>query len=283
MNTLPVTAYTPSSALTHPGRLIVQMFSDLWTGRELAWRLFVRDTAALYRQSILGYLWAFLPPLATAGTFMFLNSHQILTVGPTSVPYPAYVIIGMLLWQSFVDAVNSPMRAVAANKSILVKINFPRESLIVAGMLDVLLNFGIRLLILIPVFSIFKIPLTSSMLLFPVGSVALILLGLCFGLLLTPIALLYTDIDRSLGIITTFWLFLTPVIYPPVKTGVAAYLTTLNPVSPVFLTARDWLISQPAIHVKGFLIVTTLAFFFLLVAWLIYRVALPHLIERMGG
>jgi lipopolysaccharide transport system permease protein len=254
MNSLPVTVYTPSSALTRPGNLMVQMFSDLWRGRELAWRLFVRDTAALYRQSILGYVWAFLPPLATAGTFIFL-----------------------------IDALNSPLRAVVANKIMLVKINFPREALIMAGMLDVLLNFCIRLILLIPVFLIFKVPISSSILLFPVGSVALILVGLCFGLLLTPIALLYTDIDRSLTTITTFWLFLTPVIYPPVKTGVAAYFTTINPVSPVILTARDWLISQPALHVDGFLIVTTLALLLLLVAWLIYRVALPHLIERMGG
>ena len=63
MNRLPVTVYTPSSALTRPRNLnlIVQMFSDLWRRRELACRLFVRDTAALYRQSMLGYIWAFLP------------------------------------------------------------------------------------------------------------------------------------------------------------------------------------------------------------------------------
>ena len=54
-----------------------------------------------------------------------------------------------------------------------------------AGMLDVLLNFCIRLVLLIPVFLIFKVPVSSSILLFPVGSVALILVGLCFGLLLT--------------------------------------------------------------------------------------------------
>lgn len=283
MNNPVVTVYTPSSALTRPGELIVQMFRDLWRGRELAWRLFVRDTAAHYRQSILGYLWAFLPPLATAGTFVFLNSHQILSVGRTPVPYAAYVMTGTLLWQSFVDALNSPIRAVVANKAMLVKINFPREALIMAGMLDVLLNFCIRLILLIPVFLIFKVPITRSILLFPIGSVALIILGLGFGLLLTPIALLYSDIDRGLVMITTFWLFLTPVMYPPIRTGVAAHLTTINPVSPVILTARDWLISQPALHVESFVIVTASALLILFIAWIIYRVALPHLIERMGS
>ena len=36
---------------------------NLVNSRELAWRLFVRDTSAQYRQSVLGYLWVFIPPL----------------------------------------------------------------------------------------------------------------------------------------------------------------------------------------------------------------------------
>ena len=281
--TLPVTVYTPSSALKHPAKLFAEMLRDLWQGRGLAWRLFVRDTAALYRQSILGYVWAFLPPLATAGTFIFLNSQKILIVGETPVPYAAYVMIGTLLWQSFVDALHSPARVVAVNRGMLIKINFPREALILAGMLEVLFNFGIRLALLIPVFWIFQIPITSSILLFPVGVAALMLVGLSIGVMLTPIALLYTDIGRGVSIIAGFWLFLTPVVYPPPNTGFAAFLTTINPVSPVILTARDWLISQPATHLPSFIVVTALALLLLLIGWVIYHVALPHSIERMGG
>ena len=282
-SSLPVTIYTPTSALKQPRKLFAEMLHDLWAGRGLAWRLFLRDTAALYRQSILGYVWAFLPPVATAATFVFLNSQKILSIGATPVPYAAYVMIGTLLWQSFVDALNSPARVVAANRGMLIKIKFPREALIVAGVLEVLFNFLIRLTLLVPVFWFFEIPVSSSILLFPLGVIALMLLGLSLGLILTPIALLYTDIGRGVSIIAGFWLFLTPVVYPPPTTGFAAYLTTINPVSPVILTARDWLISQPATHLSAFIVVTALALILLLIGWVIYHVALPHLIERMGG
>lgn len=280
---LPVTIYTPSSALTQPGKLLGSMFRDLWNGRQLAWRLFVRDTAALYRQSILGYVWAFLPPIATTGAFVFLNSQKILSIGATPIPYAAYVMIGTLLWQSFVDALNSPLRAVTANKNMLVKINFPREALIVAGVFDVLLNFFIRLVLLVPVFWFFHLPVSSSIALVPLGVAALMILGLSIGLLLTPIALLYTDIGRGIAIIAAFWLFLTPVVYPPADSGLAAYLTTLNPVSPVIITARDWLISQPPTHLAGFVAVTSAALVLLFIGWVVYHVGLPHLIERMGS
>jgi lipopolysaccharide transport system permease protein len=282
-SSLPVTVYTPSSALTQPAKLFAEMFRDLWQGRGLAWRLFLRDTAALYRQSILGYVWAFLPPLATAGTFVFLSSQKILIIGETPVPYAAYVLIGTLLWQSFVDALHSPARVVALNRGMLIKINFPREALILAGLLEVLFNFVIRLTLLVPVFWFFQIPVTGSILWFPVGVAALVLLGLSIGVVLTPIALLYTDIGRGVSIIAGFWLFLTPVVYPPPSSGFAAFLTTVNPVSPVILTARDWLISQPATHLPAFIVVTALALLLLFIGWVIYHVALPHLIERMGG
>lgn len=277
-----VTIYSPQSALARPGELVRSLARDLWVGRGLAWRLFIRDTAALYRQSILGYVWALIPPLVTALTFTFLQAQSVVRVEPTPVPYPAYVLIGTLLWQGFVDAFNSPMRAVSANRSMLLKVNFPREALIVAGMLDVAFNTCIRMLLLAPVFWHFHLKLGPSMLLAPFALIGVLLFGLCVGLLLTPMALLFSDVTRATSVLTGFWLLLTPVVYPPPRSGFAAQLAAWNPVSPLIATARDWLISQSANQLNGFLIVTGSALVLLFLGAMVYRIALPHLIERMG-
>ena len=71
-----------------------EMFRDLRASRELAWRLFVRDTSAQYRQSMLGYVWAFLPPLVASVPFIFLNSQGVVNIEGTPIPYPAYALIG---------------------------------------------------------------------------------------------------------------------------------------------------------------------------------------------
>ena len=68
-----ITVYTPESPLKNPGRLLRAMFRDVLAARELAWRLFVRDLSAQYRQTYLGYVWAFLPPLVASATFIFLQ------------------------------------------------------------------------------------------------------------------------------------------------------------------------------------------------------------------
>ena len=103
------------------------MAVDIRSGRELARRLFVRDLSALYRQTRLGYAWAFLPPLANALTFVFLHSHGLFEIGATKLPYAAFAMIGTLLWQVFVDALNSPVTSLLQTKPMLTKINFPES------------------------------------------------------------------------------------------------------------------------------------------------------------
>ncbi len=275
--------YTPRSELLHPARLFLSMFRDLAACRELAWRLFIRDLSARYRQSLLGYVWAFLPPLATTIPFVFLRSQGLFTTEPTSIPYPAYVMISMLFWQVFVDAVQSPLKAVIAAKPMLSKIQFPPEAILMAGLGDVVFSFLIRLVLLAAVLIWYGIIPPATTLLVPLAVVALVTFGFMVGLLVTPLGILYTDVTQSLTIITSFWLFLTPVVYPAKKVGLAGLLSRWNPVSPMVTVGRDWLTLGTTTFLPEFLIVLSLSLLMLFGAWVTYRVALPHLIARIGN
>ncbi len=277
------TVISAESPMRRPGQLIREFFQDLLASRELAWSLFCRDLKAAYRQSFLGYLWVFLPPLFTTLTFTFLNAQNILSIGETPIPYPAYAMLGTLLWQNFVDALNSPIKSVGINKAMLVKVNFPREALVLSGLGEVIFNFFIRLLLLIPVFIIFEIPVTASILWFPLGFLGLILLGLAIGLLLTPLAMLFGDVQRGLGLATGIWMLLTPALYPLPKEGIAATVAEWNPVSPILLTTRNWLISEPTLQMESFVIVAGTSGILVVLAFLFYRISMPHLIGRMGA
>lgn len=125
---LTVVVYTNEYGLRSAKKMAKDMWHDLKASRELAWRLMVRDISAQYRQSLLGILWAFLPPLITAVIFITLNSRKIINVEETSIPYPVFAIFGTVLWQIFVYSLNAPLRVVTASKSLLTKINFPREA-----------------------------------------------------------------------------------------------------------------------------------------------------------
>jgi len=275
--------YTPESAIRHPGKLLKEMFRDLFASRELAWRLFVRDFSARYRQSFLGYVWAFLPPIVGTFTFVLLNQSGILNVGDLSLPYPAYVMIGTLLWQVFADAINSPIKTVTAAKAMLAKINFPREAILVSGMLEVLFNFFIRLVLLAAIFIYYGIVPPATAPLAIAGIFAIFCLGFMIGILLTPIGLLYTDIGQALTMVLSFWMLFTPVVYSPPESGILAGLTLINPVSPLIVTTREWLAIGAAGNPLPAFIVFAVTLILLFAGWLLYRLAMPILVERMGG
>ncbi|MBT8054682.1 MAG: ABC transporter permease, partial [Gammaproteobacteria bacterium] len=124
------TVYSPDSELLSFGKLLRSMWSDLLASRELAWRLLVRNISAQYRQSLLGYAWAFLPPLFTTAIWVFLQSQKVFNVADTGMPYPVFVLTGTVLWQTFVEALNAPLKMINQSRAMLSKINFPREALI---------------------------------------------------------------------------------------------------------------------------------------------------------
>src|SRR5687767_1079467 len=120
-----VVVYSPESQLRTPGRLVATMWRDLVASRELAWRLVVRDLRARYRQTAFGFVWAFLPVL-TAMVFQLLHGAGVFQVRETTIPYPVFVMFGTMLWQTFVDSLNAPIRAISKNKAMLANVNFPR-------------------------------------------------------------------------------------------------------------------------------------------------------------
>ncbi len=88
---------------------------------------------------------------------------------------------------------------------------------------------------------------------------------------------------RAMPLLMQFAMYVTPVVFPMPKQGWAATLFSLNPATPLILTARDWLTGQTPEYLGYFLAVNVIAAAFLLVVWGIYRLAMPILIERMGG
>ena len=275
--------YTPRSRLKHPVKLFQEMYRDLLGSQELAWRLLVRDISAKYRQSFLGVIWAFLPPIVTAVGFTLAKNGGVINIGDTSLPYPAYVMFSMTLWQTFVEALNGPVQAVTAAKSMLARIKFPREALILAKLGEVFFNFGIKLILIIGLFVWFQMPVNWSIFLAPVALIHLVILGTFLGLMLAPMGALYQDFSMGLTLITGFWLFLTPVVYPVPRDGVFGAIVKFNPVTPLLMTTRELATTGVISNPQGFWVASSIAIVGLLLAWIFYRLAIPYVVERISS
>lgn len=283
LSELKVTVYTPESSLRNPARMLREMLGDLLAGRELAWQLALRDIRAQYRQAALGMLWAFILPLANTAAWLFIQGSGIVTLQPTTLPYPVYVFTGTILWAIFMDAVNAPLQQTTAAKPMLAKIKFPHEALMLSGIYQTLFNAGIKIGVLFAALLVMGITPGWGMLLFPLAVLSLILTGTALGMLITPVGMLYTDVGKGLPLLMQFLMYLTPVVFPVPSGGGAAILFQFNPLTPLVLTARDLLTGFAPEYWGTFFIVNAVMLVLLSLMWVVYRAAMPILIERMSA
>ncbi|WP_019503760.1 ABC transporter permease [Pleurocapsa sp. PCC 7319] len=277
------TVYTPESQMRRPKKLLGLMWRDLLGSRELAWRLLIRDISAKYRQSFLGIFWAIIPPIITAAGFTLAKNGGVINLGNTELPYPAYVMFSMTLWQTFVESLQGPVQAVTQAKAMMAKINFPREALIMAKLGEVFFNFGIKLILIIGLFIWFKMPVTWSVILAPVALIHLVMLGTFFGLLLAPMGALYKDFSMGLTLATSWWLFITPVVYPVPNEGIFGTIVQFNPVTPLLVTTRELATTGLVSNPQGFWLASIFAMLGLFLTWIFYRVAMPYVVERISS
>ena len=273
------TIYTSQSPLHTPRTFLRGVRADLEVVYRIGWQLFVRNLKVQVRQSLLGYAWLVLPPLVTGLVWVLLGSTRVLNVESGRVPYPAFVLAGVFLWQGFVEALNCPLQQLSSAKATLAKVRVPHEAFVTAGAAVVVFNSLLRLGVLLGLMRWFGIPLTGTLALAPLGLAALLLLGLALGWLLALLGLLYADVAQGLPVVLNLWFLITPVVYSP--PAAFAKWFNLNPVTPLLATTRNWLLAGPAAPAPGFGLVAGLGGIFFLLTWLAYRLAQPHLIARL--
>ncbi len=281
-NTLPEVVYSPESPLANPGKLIREVFSDLWRCRELIWILFQRDLKAQFRQSYLGYVWLFLPPVMTTLVWLFLNSQQVISVGDTGIPYPVFVIIGSIVWQTFTKLITSPLSSFNGGKAVFMKLKVPPEAFIAAGTARAVFDFLLYSAVLVPVLLAFKIMPPWTIVLIPIAVIALFALGTAIGLLLVPFGSLYTDIQQAVPVLMGFLMYMAPVVYPPPESGWAALAISWNPLTPILMGMRDFLTTGSLEHLLSIIALLPFSCLIIFLSMLVIRVVMPHLIARMG-
>ncbi len=275
--------YSSKSIIANPLYLLKDIVSDIISSRGIAWRLFLRNLKTGYRQSFLGFFWSFIFPLVTTVTWVFLNDSGIVKVADTSLPYPMYVMFGTFLWQSFVNSLESPINMTKNNSSLITKINFPKEALILAGLGQIIYDFLISLCLMFIAYFWFQYCPTISILFVPIGVFALLLLGTTIGLLLAPIGLIYTDIGKAIQLVTRFWFFITPIVFSMPESGITRLIMQWNPVTPILVITRDWLTSGETDQLIPFIIIFSITFIIFLLSLFLYRLSMPYIIERAGS
>jgi lipopolysaccharide transport system permease protein len=280
---LEVRVYTAEPEIRRPGQLLRRMLTDLVSARSVALEMARRNIAAQYRQSFSGILLAFCPALVVTVWCTMVQHARVINVEALAVPYPAFVLISMMLWLTFTEALQAPIEGLGQELYLLARAKVPPETIVLAKLAEVGFQFGIKLILIVGAIIWFGLPVRFTVWLAPLPLCALIALGLGLGLILAPLNALYQDISKALPAVTTFWLFLTPVLFPIPTEGAAAVVVRLNPVTPLLSATREWITLGEVGDPLGLAVAVTIALGLLWGGWVFYRVSLPVIIDRTNA
>jgi ABC-type polysaccharide/polyol phosphate export permease len=178
----------------------------------LLYQLIQREIKARYKQSIIGYLWVLINPLAQMIVYTFVFS--IVFRFPTDIPYPIFLFAALLPWTLLQGVITSGTSSLVVNKVLIKKVAFPREIIPYSAVFAKLIDFFFASLMFIFLMIIYKVSFAGTAFLFiPLFLIQLILMtGL--SLLLSTFNLFYRDVQYLVNLVLMIWMYLTPIVYP---------------------------------------------------------------------
>jgi lipopolysaccharide transport system permease protein len=197
-----------------------------------------RQIGVQYKQAVLGVGWAVLSPLLSTLVFTFVFGN-LAAIPSEGLPYPLFVLSGLITWQYFARAITSGSISIWGNSHIITKVYFPRMILPLSAVLAGLVDYVVNLTVLLLLMAFYGRTPGVEVLLLPVFLVLATMMGFALSLWLSALNALYRDIGFMIPIALQAWMFLTPVIYP---TGLVpagwTWLLQFNPMTVIVQGAR---------------------------------------------
>ena len=209
----------------------------LFRSRDLIWALVQRDLKVRYRRSMIGFLWTMLQPLLT----MLVLALVFSSVFRFEVEnYPVYALAGILFWGFFTQSITSSMNSLRGNAALLSKLPVPKAVFPLATVISGVVNLSLALVPLLLILVVTGHPLRPALLFLPCSVLIAAVFTLGAGLLLSPLAVFFSDIVELVGVLMTLLMYMTPVFYPmSIVPEHLRWVIRFNPVRSILEVFRD--------------------------------------------
>ncbi|HWM90319.1 MAG TPA: ABC transporter permease [Thermoanaerobaculia bacterium] len=212
--------------------------TDLLRYRDLVRALVARELKVRYRRSAIGFVWTMLQPLLTMLVLQLVFSSLFRGFAITN--YPVYALSGVMFWNFFSQSIVSSMNSLRGNAQLLQKLPVPKAVFPLATVISGVVNL---IFAMVPLFLILLWtghPLTPALLFLPVSILLAALFTLGAGLLLSPLAVFFSDVVELIGVFLGLLMYLTPVFYPKeIVPEPLSSVVRFNPVRSILEVFRD--------------------------------------------
>ena len=240
-----------------------------------------RDLAARFTGSVFGLAWAVLQPLSLILLYWFVFTYMVGGPGRDNNHYVYFLIAGLVPWLAINEGIMRSTTAIVDNSSIVRRLAFRSELLIIVPNISAIFFelIGLALLVTALVLTGWRAP---SWWVLPIALLLQFLLQVGFGLLLSITYVFFRDLTQIVGFSLSIVFYLSPILYP--VGGRFASFFAWNPMTPLIGLFRSAIFSEkvaplPAAGSIVFLLVACLVVFAAGIA--LFRRTQPSIVDLL--
>ena len=238
------------TTITSEHRILDLHIRETFRYRDLILLFVKRDFISLYKQTILGPLWAIIQPLLTTIVFtvIFGRVAKLTTAdvpGDYVIPGFLFYMIGNIAWSCFSTTLEATSKTFLVNRGIMGKVYYPRLVAPISTAISRLIPFAIQLALFFGILAVYlvkggtSIEITPRILLLPLLVLHLILLSIGCGVIISSVTTKYRDLAMLVGFGLQLWQYVSPIAYGlELVSQRFRFLYMLNPVAPIITSFR---------------------------------------------
>jgi ABC-2 type transport system permease protein len=199
-------------------------------------------------------MWSLLRPLLIFVTLYVVFTY-FLPVGNNIPHKPQYLLLGIVLWNYFVEVTSGSVGAIVGKGDLLRKINFPKYVVVLSVSISALINLGLNSIIVAVFMVLGKVAIGWDALLIIPLIIELFVLALAVAFFLSALFVRFRDVSYIWEVCLQIGFYATPILYPLgdvlKRSHKVAELLILNPMAQIIQDARYVLITKQSATLYG--------------------------------
>lgn len=193
-------------------------FKELIRYKDLFYYMVLRDVTVMYKQTVLGFLWAILNPFFQVVVFsVVFGTIAGIKTGIAGLPYPVFSCLAIIPWNYFSSTFSASSNSLVNTAGVFTKVYFPRLIIPMVPIFSKLVDFFISLIILVLVMGYYQYTPGSNWYLFLLPLLIIILSSAGLGIWLSSLVLQYRDFRFAVNFLLPLLLYAAPVAFPALK------------------------------------------------------------------
>jgi ABC-2 type transport system permease protein len=219
--------------------------------RALLSELVRTDFKLRYQGSLLGYAWSLLKPLLLF-VILYIVFVYFLKIGKGIEHYPVYLLLGIVLWNFFVEMTMQSLGSIVGRGDLIRKIRIPRWMIVFSSSISATINVLLSLVIVGLFMILNQVHVGWGILLLPVYLIMIYTLALGCSLFLAAAYVKFRDLNYIWEIVLQAGFYATPIIYPlqTIKNHLVEKILILSPVAMPIQAARYSVVTHQSLTIN---------------------------------